>query len=118
MMSEADTRVKLVDPKLHASGWKEEAIRRGSRIAPSRLVDERGNRKRGTEIDYILYVKNTQVSSVRIPLPPLEEQKRIAGHLNRLQGKVETIKRYQEETKGEIEAMTQAVLRKAFSGEL
>lgn len=63
-MSEADTRAKLVDPKLRESGWKEEAIRRGSRIAPGRIVDDRGNRKKGTEIDYILYVSSFPIAVV------------------------------------------------------
>ena len=40
MLSESDSRVKLVDPKLHQSGWKEELIRRGKRIAPGRIIDE------------------------------------------------------------------------------
>jgi len=64
MMSEADTRVKLVDPKLHESGWKEEWIRRGKHIAPGRILDERGNRKKGTEIDYILYVSSFPIAVV------------------------------------------------------
>lgn len=53
-----------------------------------------------------------------IPLPPIEEQKHIVEYLDQLQEKVEAVRRYQEETKDEIEAITQAVLRKAFSGEL
>jgi len=64
MLSEADTRVKLIDPKLHESGWKEEMIRRGVRITPGRIVDERGSRKKGTEIDYILYVSSLPVAVV------------------------------------------------------
>jgi len=64
MLSEADTRVKLIDPKLHESGWKEEMIRRGSHITPGRIVDDRGGRKKGTEIDYILYVSSFPIAVV------------------------------------------------------
>lgn len=64
MMSEADTRAKLVDPKLHESGWKEECVKRGVRIAPGRIVDDRDNRKKGTEIDYILYVSSVPIAVV------------------------------------------------------
>jgi type I restriction enzyme R subunit len=54
MLNEADTRVKLIDPKLHESGWREEFILRDRPITPGRLVDERGNRKPGKKPDYIL----------------------------------------------------------------
>lgn len=55
------------------------------------------------------------IKNFEIPLPPVEEQKRIVEYLDKLQKKVETLKRYQEETKGEIEAATQAVLKRAFT---
>jgi len=64
MMSEADTRAKLVDPKLHESGWKEESIRRGVHVAPGRILDERGNRKKGTEVDYVLYAFSVPIAVV------------------------------------------------------
>jgi type I restriction enzyme R subunit len=54
MLNEADTRVKLIDPKLHESGWREEFILRDRPITPGRLVNERGNRKPGKKPDYIL----------------------------------------------------------------
>jgi type I restriction enzyme R subunit len=64
MLSEDDTRVKLVDPKLHNSGWKEEMIERGRHISPGRIIDETGNRKKGTEIDYILYYNSIPIAIV------------------------------------------------------
>jgi type I restriction enzyme R subunit len=48
MLNEADTRAKLVDPKLHESSWAQEGIVKDRTIAPDRLVDERGNRKKVT----------------------------------------------------------------------
>lgn len=54
MLNEADTRVKLVDPKLHDSGWLEERIVRERFITAGRILDEDGNRRAGKKPDYIL----------------------------------------------------------------
>ena len=64
MLSEDDTRVKLIDPKLRDVGWKEEMIKRGHHISPGRIIDEKGNRKKGTEIDYILHYKSMPIAVV------------------------------------------------------
>ncbi len=60
----------------------------------------------------------TLLSRVRIPLPPLDEQQGIVSHLDRLQGKVHTIKRLQTESAAELGALLPSVLSKAFRGEL
>ena len=65
MVSEVDTRTKLVDPKLHEAGWKDGMIRKGSRIALSRIVDDRGNCKKDTEKDYTLYVSSFPIAVVK-----------------------------------------------------
>jgi len=54
MLNEADTRAKLIDPKLHEGNWREELILRDRPITPGRLIDERGNRRTGKKPDYIL----------------------------------------------------------------
>jgi len=54
-MSEADTRVKLIDPKLKESGWSEDKIRRDVYITPGKIIDETGRRQKGRKPDYILY---------------------------------------------------------------
>jgi type I restriction enzyme R subunit len=64
MLREDDTRAKLVDSKLHESGWKEEMIERGRCITPGKLIDEQGKRKKGTEIDYILYYNSVPIAVV------------------------------------------------------
>jgi len=51
-----------------------------------------------------------------IPLPSLGEQRQIVTYLDRLQAKVEELRRLQEETQEEIDAMTSAILDKAFRG--
>jgi len=58
MLNEAETRAKLIDPKLHESGWKEELIKREVRITDGRILDEFGNRKTGLKPDYILYLES------------------------------------------------------------
>jgi restriction endonuclease S subunit len=63
-------------------------------------------------------IRKLQIQQLRIPVPPVDEQRRIVKHLDSVQAKVEAIRRYQEETQREIEAMTGAVLERAFRGEL
>jgi type I restriction enzyme R subunit len=53
-LNEADTRVKLIDPKLHDVGWNEESIVRDRPTTPGRIVDEEGNRRVGKKPDYVL----------------------------------------------------------------
>ena len=55
MLNEAETRAKLIDPKLHESGWSEDLIRREVKITEGRIIDEYGNRKEGVKPDYILF---------------------------------------------------------------
>ena len=55
MLSEADTRAKLIDPKLRESGWTEDKIVRDVYITPGKIIDESGKRLKGKKPDYILY---------------------------------------------------------------
>ena len=50
--------------------------------------------------------------------PSLDEQHRIVTDLERLQAKVEELRRLQEGTQKELDAMTSAILEKAFQGAL
>jgi type I restriction enzyme S subunit len=56
------------------------------------------------------------VSELPCRVPSLSEQRRIVAHLDRLQVKVDEVKRLQMETEREIEALVPAVLAKAFGG--
>jgi type I restriction enzyme S subunit len=53
-----------------------------------------------------------------IPLPPLEEQRRIVAHLQEVQEKIKALKEAQEQTEAELKRLEQAILEKAFRGEL
>ncbi|MER3501667.1 MAG: hypothetical protein C4295_09420 [Candidatus Fervidibacterota bacterium] len=52
------------------------------------------------------------------PLPPLEEQRRIVAHLEAVQEKVRALKEAQAATDAELQRLEQAILDKAFRGEL
>jgi type I restriction enzyme S subunit len=53
-----------------------------------------------------------------IPLPPLEEQRRIVAHLDAMQERIGALKAAQEETKARLQNLEQSILGKAFRGEL
>lgn len=55
------------------------------------------------------------VSGLPCRVPPIAEQHRIVAHLDRLQAKVDEVKRLQEETERDMVALVPAVLAKAFS---
>jgi len=60
----------------------------------------------------------SEVSKLLIPLPPLEEQRRVVGHLQEVQEKIKALKEAQEQTEAELKRLEQAILEKAFRGEL
>ena len=53
-----------------------------------------------------------------IPIPPIPEQLRIVSYLDNLQSKVDELKRFQNETQKELDALMPSILDKAFKGEL
>ncbi len=53
-----------------------------------------------------------------IPLPPLEEQRRIVAYLDAVQERVKALKAAQAATEAELKRLEQAILDKAFRGEL
>lgn len=63
-------------------------------------------------------VTDNDVFGVRIPLPPLNEQRIIIDHLGQVQSKLTALKREQEETERELQRLEQAILDRAFRGEL
>jgi len=63
-------------------------------------------------------VSQKKINPMRIPVPPLPEQRRIVAELDALQAEVDTLKRLQAETAAELEALLPSILDRAFKGEL
>ncbi|MGM7634470.1 restriction endonuclease subunit S [Bacillus sp. Hm123] len=59
-----------------------------------------------------------RIDELKIPLPPLNEQKRIAEKVEQLLSKVEEAKRLIDEAKETFELRRKSILRKALNGEL
>jgi type I restriction enzyme S subunit len=55
---------------------------------------------------------------VKVPVPPISEQRRIVAELNTLQGKVDALKKLQGETAAKLDALLPSLLDKAFKGDL
>ena len=73
------------------------------------------NMVRGTGIPHL---EKDYVYSLDVPLPPLREQRRIATYLKEKMAYVEKLKVSIEKQLEAINALSQAILRKAFRGEL
>ena len=57
ILSEADTRAKLIDPALHQRGWTEDLIRREETERGIDIVDEKPRRRQRGRTDYLLRIK-------------------------------------------------------------
>jgi type I restriction enzyme S subunit len=63
-------------------------------------------------------ISGGDAKSFKVPLPPLDDQRRIVAELDALQTEVDALKRLQAETAAELDALLPAILDKAFKGEL
>ena len=63
-------------------------------------------------------VRRSRLRTFKIPLPSLEEQKRIVAYLDRVSKTMESLKKLQQGTEEELEKLVPAVLDRAFRGEL
>jgi len=63
-------------------------------------------------------ITKKELEALFAPLPPLEEQRRIVAHLQEVQEKIKALKEAQEQTEAELKRLEQAILEKAFRGEL
>jgi len=59
-----------------------------------------------------------RLANLVVPVPPVDEQRRIVAYLDSLQAKVDQLKALQAQTAVELEALLPAVLERAFRGEL
>jgi type I restriction enzyme S subunit len=63
-------------------------------------------------------VNGKKLANIRVPVPPLPQQRRIVAYLDSLQAKVDALRRLQAETGAELDALMPAVLDRAFKGGL
>ena len=71
-----------------------------------------------TQTTNIRNLRFNEYLAITIPLPPLEGQKRIVAHLQEVQEKIKALKEAQAQTEAELKRLEQAILEKAFRGEL
>jgi type I restriction enzyme S subunit len=58
------------------------------------------------------------IKPIKIPLPPIPEQKKIVDYLDNLRENTEKLRKLQEEQLEELEELKKSILDKAFKGEL
>ena len=63
-------------------------------------------------------IKRNQLEMVEVPVPPLDEQRRIVARIEELTKRVEEARRTIKEVDAELATFTPALLAKAFRGEL
>ncbi len=63
-------------------------------------------------------VNGKKLANILVPIAPPQEQNRIVTYLDNLQSKVDELKRFQNETQKELDALMPSILDKAFKGEL
>lgn len=79
------------------------------------IKDQVAEHSRGDTIPHIVLGKIRQFP---IPLPPLSEQQRIVAYLDGLSAKADALKKLQESTAAELDALLPSILDKAFKGKL
>jgi len=89
MLNEADTRAKLIDPKLLNSGWTEKMIVRDKPITKGTIINDSGDRLPVRKPDYILYYPDKE----GIPLAVIEAEAEDKSHLAGIQQAKEYMER-------------------------
>ncbi len=64
------------------------------------------------------HVTKKEVKGLPLPLPPLDEQKRIVAHLEAVQERIREMTEAQEDTVEKLQALERSILDRAFRGEL
>ncbi len=63
-------------------------------------------------------INQQRIGEFEIAAPPLSDQRRIVDYLDKLQSRVDELRKYQAETQKQIDALSQSILARAFRGEL
>lgn len=80
-LNEADTRAKLIDPKIHARGWTEDHIKREVSAGSIEIIAGKAKRRATGRVDYTLRVKiNTTAQPVTVAIIEAKAEKLPPGH--------------------------------------
>lgn len=74
--------------------------------------------KSGTIVTAIPGINRDSIYEKEIAFPSIDKQQRIIKYLDNLQSKIDKLKRFQNETQKELDALMPSILDKAFKGEL
>ena len=74
ILSEADTRAKLIDPVLHSIGWTEDHIYREETARGIDIIEGKPKRRARGRIDYLLRIR-VDISTQPIVVALLEAKK-------------------------------------------
>ena len=81
MLSEADTRAKLIDPAIHRRGWTEDLIRREETAGTIEIVNGKARRRSRGQVDYTLRIKvNNETQPVAVALIEAKKDSLPPGH--------------------------------------
>lgn len=64
----------------------------------------------------LVHITKSKLQKLKVPLPPLAEQKKIVKKLDSLSAKVGDLKKLQAKQSADLKALKQSILHKAFSG--
>ena len=96
---------KFILPEFFVAAWNSTATRE--------VIEEKAKTTSG-----IWKVNQAHISSTKIPVPPIPEQRRIVWALDTLRKEVDALKKLQVETAAKLDALLPSILDKAFKGEL
>lgn len=81
VLSEADTRAKLIDPAIHKRGWTEDLIRREETAGSIEIIGGKALRRSRGKVDYVLRIKvNPSTQPVAVALIEAKKDTLPPGH--------------------------------------
>lgn len=78
ILSEADTRAKLIDPAIHKNGWTEDLIRREETAGSIEIISGKAYRRKKGKVDYVLRIKvSFNIQPVAVALIEMKKSNRL-----------------------------------------
>lgn len=105
-LNEADTRAKLIDPKVKLAGWGESQIEH---------YFVKGRKSQLT--CRVVNVNARKIAAMPLPLPDLDTQEQIVAHLDAVQSEVDKMNGVLDEEERLLDRLERPILERAFRGE-